>query len=544
VTVGGKASMGAVGALAVLVLLATGVRASVRSQALYARGLIPFNNGQWDEAYGLFDQAVQADQTDALALYYRGLTQARRGAAAAAIQDMEQALKLNPQLPHAALDLGIAYFNTGQYPNARTALERAYGQGTERFTAAYFLGLTLYRMGDDAGAQKYLTEAKADPELRPSAEYYSGLALLRQGQTEAGRTALVQAAQEQPQSEIGRAAQRYTAAEVRQPPAAVETVRKKPWSLYGDLAFQYDTNVLIAPSDSDLKTAEGISHQSDGRFVIGAGGDYVLGEGPAGSLRAEYDFSQSVHFRLTNFDLQSHRVRIDAASRPDTVRYGLAVTYDFYLLDYKSFFQEPLLTPWLAVAEGEGAVTQAYYTFRYRDFFRSPFDPERDGINHAAGIRQYATVGRSDVVLGAGYQFDFEDTLNKDDDTQTGTPPTTTVGAGARDFQYVGNQVDVDVSFPVLTLAQGEVGYLFRLENYEFPNSRSGCSGVPGQSCPSGPFHFRRHDNEHQFVVSLSRDLTPHLALGVDYLGVLNNSNLADFDYNRNIISVGVRRTF
>ena len=97
--------------LGVAVLAAVPATGSVRSQALYARGLIPFNNGQWDQAYRLFDQAVRADPKDALALYYRGLTQARRGAPTNAIKDFEDALQLRPTLPHAALDLGIAYFD-------------------------------------------------------------------------------------------------------------------------------------------------------------------------------------------------------------------------------------------------------------------------------------------------------------------------------------------------------------------------------------------------------------------------------------------------
>src|SRR5262249_54939202 len=121
-------------------LLPIGVaQANVRSHTLYARGLIPFNNGQWDQAYQLFDHAVQADPSDALAVCYRGRTQARRGLWAFAIADLEQALKLDPSLPHAALDLGVAYFNAGEYAAAKVWLERAHAQGAERFTAALFL---------------------------------------------------------------------------------------------------------------------------------------------------------------------------------------------------------------------------------------------------------------------------------------------------------------------------------------------------------------------------------------------------------------------
>jgi hypothetical protein len=173
-------------------------------------------------------------------------------------------------------------------------------------------------------------------------------------------------------------------------------------------------------------------------------------------------------------------------------------------------------TPWVAFAEGDNAATQAYYTLRGRDFFRKPYDPARDSINHAFGLRQSIAFG-AQQVLGFGYQFDAEDTVAN--------------GAGARDFQYDGHQVDVSVAFLAVWQVRVQAGYLFRLEDYEFPNSRTA-------------FGFRRHDNEHQFVVALERELTTHVASGLDYLGVINSSNIPDFDYDRHIVSASVRVRF
>jgi tetratricopeptide (TPR) repeat protein len=523
VTAAGRriAITGALIASAVLGGLSPAV-ANVRSQALYARGLISFSSGQWEPAYRFFDQAVQADATDAVALYYRGLTQARRGQRAPAIHDIEHALQLNPGLSHAILDLGIVYFDDGQYGPAKVWLERAYQQGVERFTAAFFLGLACYRTGDDAGAQKYLTEAEADPDLRPSARYYASLALLRQGKTAAARTELQQVVRELPQSEIGKAAQQAVSGKAL--PATGGPARHKPWSIYGEAGFQYDSNAVLAPSDAGVKTSEGIGRESDGRAVIALGGAYQLLENAIGSLRAEYDFYQSIHFNLTEFDLQGHRVRLDAASAHGPWSYGLTGIYDFYALDYQTFFQEGLGTPWVAFNETSAAATQGYYTVRGRDFFRQPYSPARDGINNAVGIRQYldlSTLGPTDLLLSIGYQFDAENT--------GGVPQNT----AARDFQYKGNQADISVAFPVLTLAQAQLGYLFRLEDYQYPNSRAGTG-----------FQFRRHDNEHQVAVALQRNLTDHLAARLEYFGVINNSNIANFEYDRNIVGASVRVTF
>jgi len=509
--------------LGVAVLAAVPATGSVRSQALYARGLIPFNNGQWDQAYRLFDQAVRADPKDALALYYRGLTQARRGAPTNAIKDFEDALQLRPTLPHAALDLGIAYFDAAQYAAAKTWLERAHQQPADRFAAALFLGLTLYRMGDDAAAIPYFNDAKADPELRPEAQYYAGLALLRQGKTEAARTELGDAAREYPQSEVGRVAQRYTAAA-----APMVAGAGKPWSVYGRVGFEYDSNVVAGPDESDLKGQPGanaISREGDGRAVVGVGGGYTLVDADVGSVRATYDFSQSIHFKLTDFDLQGHRVRVEASSKPGVISYGIAGTYDFYLLDYQSFYQEILGTPWVTAAEGKDAATQVYYTIRGRDFLRSPYNPIRDGTNNAFGIRQYIALGDAARVLDFGYQFDAEDPISD--------------GPGGRQFKYKGHQIDVGVSVPVTDRLRAQAAYLFRLENYQFPNFLPNSSTFTPP--PQGP---RRHDAEHQFVVAMEYDLTTNLALLGDFVGTINGSNIPNFEYDRYIVSASVQVTF
>lgn len=514
----GKLVVIAVASALTVALSLHGAHANVRSQALYARGLIPFERGQWEQAYALFDRAVAADADDAVALYYRGLTLARLKQYAAAVRDIEHALQLNPTLPHAALDLGIAYFDGGQYTPAKAWLERAYQQGVERFTAAFFLGLTCYRTGDDAAAQKYFKEAEADPDLRPSAQYYAGLALYRQGKAEAARAEMQQVVREQPQSEIGKAAQRAVGGE--KPPPGGPAAPQKPWLVYGEVGFQYDTNVVLAPSDAGVKVAEGITKQADGRAVIGLGGAYQLLKTDKGSLNAEYDFYQSVHFNLTQFDLQGHRLRFDALSPPGKWSYGLSGMYDFYALDYQSFFQEGLGTPWISLNESDTAATQAYYSVRARDFFREPYGPARNGINNALGIRQYfnlGTLGPGDWLLNFGYQFDAETMLNN--------------GLNARDFQNIGNQGDIDLRVPLYWLVQLELGYLFRLEDYQYPNSRAN-------------FGFRRHDNEQQFAVALRRSLTENVSAEIDYFGVINNSNIPDFEYDRGIVAGSVRVSF
>ncbi len=498
----------------------TAAAANSRSRALYAKGLVPFHAQRWEEALRLFDAAVQEDAQDALATYYRGLSAARLGLIKEATRDIDRAAQLRPDLPGAALDLGILHFEAEAYADAEDWLQRAYQQPRDRFAAALFLGLSRFRRGDDAGARTFFEEAARDPAVRASAQYYGALARLRLGQTDEARHLLEQVPAEQPDSEIGQAARQYleTVPAARWEAGAPEG-GEAPWVLHGTVGFAYDSNVVLAPDDAAIKDSRSISRESDGRAVVAFGGRYRLLDTASVVGNLSYDLSQSVHFRLTDFDLQGHRVRLDVATRPARLQYGLTGLYDFYALDYRSFFHEGIGTPWATLFEGQVSATQVYYSFRSRDFFREPFDPFRDSFNQAVGLRQFFLLGEVGRVLSIGYQLDDED-------------PISTSG---NDFEYVGHQFDANVAFGLRDWTRGVVGYLLRFEDYQFRNSRTG----------TGPrFGVRRHDKEHQLVVHFDRPLVPHLSANLEYFGTLNDSNIPAFEYDRHVVSLGVRLEF
>ncbi len=522
-------------AMIAAVLCAAPLQASVQSQALYARGLIAYNKGQWEQAYTFFDRAAQADPTDAWSLYYRGLTQGKRGAALAAVADIEKALAIDPNLPHAALDLGVANLEAGRVEAAKPWLETAYQRGSERHVTALFLGIVAYRLGDNAEASKYLTEAQADPEVRSAARYYNALALIRQRRGDAAHSELEKLTQESPEAEMAVAARPYLSQEIQSAPGAARASTTRPWTAFGKLGFEYDSNVVAGPSSNPPQrsnpkptplpgSSTDVSGEGDGRVVLSAGGDYRFVDNDVWSLSVGGDIASSIHFSLSEFDLLGFPLWLEIASHWGALRYGLAGEWNYYLLDYESFYQEGLVTPWLSFPEAESLWGQVYYTFRGRDFAEEPFDPGRDGINNAIGLRQQAQLESLGMTLSGGLQYDKEDTISN-----------LAMGAGP-EFQYSGYQFDIGARYALNESTRLEASYLVRLEDYDDPNSFAGA--------PTSSFQFRRHDNAHFFLVGGEYDLSENIALTADFLAVINGSNIPNFDYERFIISPGVRISF
>lgn len=497
------------GVAALAVLAAAPAPANTRSQQLFVKALIPFQAQRFQDARVLLDEALLADPEDATAMYYRGLTSARLGDTAGAIRDLENALALQPELRPALLDLGILYFDSAQYPAAQQWLERAFQQPESRFPAALYLGLTRLRLDDAAGALPYLREAQKDPALRHTGQYYEAIAQLRDGERSTARTLFQQVEAGPSDAETTRIAQQYLAGSQTGAALAAE----KPWSVHANAGFGYDSNVGLVPSSSAAQVGLDTDGEMDGFFRVGAGAAYTLADSGLGSARMGYNLYQSVHFSTPRFDLQSHRLDLTLAT-PIYDRLwqaGIVGIYDFYLLDYQSFYQGGRGTPFVNFFQGDIGATQAYYTFGGQDFFRGPFDPFRDSYINRAGLRQSFLLGAADRSITFGYTWDDFDPLSRD-----GT-----------DFAYMDNMFDVQLDFGLWDVVDAQLGYLFDLQDYEHPNSRT-------------DYTRRRHDKQNQIVVHLSHAFNDMLAADFAYLGIINDSNIDDFQYDRSIFQANV----
>ena len=522
----------AVVAFVAIALTAGTAIANSASQRHYARGLIAFQAGEWAQAYERFSDAVQADPADASAHYYKGVTGARLGFAQQSIADLENALQIRPDFQQAVIDLGVLYLDAGEYERAESWLQRAYEVPSNRFRAALFLGVTHFRRGNDTTAQEFLRTAAKSPRLRPAASYYEGLSLLRQGKKKAAKTSLAKAEQGLPGTDVAAAVSAFRAGEGA---TVFRQGDDKPWSVYGDLGIAFDSNVNLKPSNSTRSTgalpvgAPGPDYSDDavGRLQIGLGGRYRILDHEMAVGTIGYELYQGVNFNNSDFNLSSHRLRFDIGTRANTwYQFGATAYYNFYALDFSSFFNEGTIIPWVVFYEGEIAATQVYYRLRTRDyasrFFSEPRreslntgPAERDAINNAIGIRQMFLLGAADRSLTIGYQWSDND-------------PT---DAFATDFAYQTHQLDLELQANVLGWFDTSLGYAVLIDDYDHPNSRTG-------------FRFGRNDAEHQIVIRAERPINEMLTASIDYLGVLNHSNLDEFDYDRSIISAGVRMGF
>jgi len=484
------------------------VHASEQSKILYSRGLVEFHADRFSKALELFDQAVATDPSDVYARYYRAVTRGRLNDLDGAISDLREVLAAQPDLNQAALDLGVSLIQKGQYSEAIPWLEQAQRVDDLEGQASLFLGLAQLRLGRLGEARaNFRRAAEHDPTQSLPARYYQGVADYQEGNWAQAEGHFRYVSQASPGTDMGREADAF-----------LEKLRRGDrarYEAYGSVGYQYDSNVGLL--NDVTKALVPNQPQGDSRLTIGLGGAYAPWRNDWAQFTVGYDFFQSFHDTLNEFDLQDHGPSAQILATLGPVQLGLLGRYDYYLLDNQSFLQEGTALPWVTVFSGNAGRLEVMYRMRRRDFKIQSF-AVRNAFNHAVGAKQFFYLGSADRYLSVGYQFDHEDPVMGNTEAQS--------------FAYDGNEVNLGVGAWLPYQLHAEATYAYRHEHY-------GQDSAEVETLLSGS-RSRRNDNENEVVVAVRKAIFEHLDITAAYFGDFNNSNNSDFQYRRHVGSVAL----
>ena len=486
-------------------LMPLGAPASEKSQVLASRALVEFHAGRYQQALNFLDQALTDDPTDASARYYRAAVRARLDDYPGAIVDLQAVLEVQPNFDQAALDLGVAFIETKQYSEALPWLEQAQRSSALEARASLFLGIASLRCGQLEKAQTNFERAAKDPEQQLAARYYEGVTAYQTGNWSRAAESFDYVVNTSPDTSMGREAAAFL--------VKLGRGQHRRYQLYASLGFLYDSNVILAPSSggANAESVLNVSQQGDFVTTIAAGGTAVPWHTDTTQLLVGYDFYQSLHKDLHQFNLQDHGPNAQISTQLGPVGLALFGRYDYYLLEDRSFLQQATALPWATLAEGTFGRGEIYFRMLRQDYKIQAYSV-RDCFDYAAGGRQFFYLGSPDRYVSVGYQYDQDDPI-------ASTP-------AAESFGYVGNEVNGGVGWPLPLDATVEAGYAFRYQYFA------------SESAAFNPSGSRRHDDENLVVFAIRKQLQTYLAVTVGYLGDFNYSNDVDFKYDRSIVSL------
>ena len=515
-------------------LLAGAPTAAVAQQSeadvYVAQAILAYDARKYDEALALLKDALALDPKNVEALYYSGLVLMAQQKTEQAVEVLEKARALAPRDLSILFLLGVAYFALERYDQAEGPLTPVFNERPQTEGIGYYVGLIRYRKKDYQGALKaFRAETSKNPNIQQLAKFYSGLTLAILGLPGQAVQEVDAALRLQTGSALTGPAERIR--------DSLASAREGERRFHADVrvGFLYDSNVAVVPQPSHDPVAESLRHRKTATpgELAALRLEYAwLRTGPWEST-VTYSFFQTYNNRLPSFNVQNHLVagaltyRAAIGSMPYQV--GAQYSWDYLSLGGEDFLQRHTATLFGTLVENQGNLTTLLARFQDKDFFATPgqlADEDRDAHNWMVGLIHVFRFAQDKHYIRVGYQFDYEN-------------------ADGRNYSYAGNRFLAGGQY---TLPWGST----RLK-YDFDLHQRGYLHANTLLPVVNPGTREREDFEQNHIFRIEQVLAPNLGptsigcsptapcpltLAAEYQRTVANSNLAVFDYNRNVWSL------
>jgi hypothetical protein len=287
------------------------------------------------------------------------------------------------------------------------------------------------------------------------------------------------------------------------------------------LGFFYDDNVPVIPNADSGEPLVGLLRQANRDStgeLFGLRADYAWLRTDQWEATIGYSFFATYNNDLPSFNIMSHLGSLGASYRTAVDNMPLLLggqySFDALWLDQQWFLQRHTGSAYASLVESNRYLTQVFARYQHKNFNQLidtvPAE-NRDGNNWMIGGTQLFRFSEDRHYLKIGYQFDWDDTVGQN-------------------YEYTGNRITAGGQYTLPWYAirlKYDLDVHFR--NYQNPNTLFPTS-APGTT--------RRRDTEIVNIVRAELPLPRSFTLAFEYQSTVNMSNLALFDYTRNVYTM------
>ncbi len=484
------------------------------------RGIAEFRQENFEEALDVLMKARSADPGSSEAAYYLGVTYKNLQDYEGAVKHLKDAVNLVPEIKTVHLELADVLYQLGKYDEAMNAVKTAENKNVRPGQTAFLKGLILLKMDENTAAIESFNKAKAQsPGLVQAADYQIGLAMIKEDRLLEAKSKFNEVVVKDPNTDMAAFSTHF-----------IDKINKRrrersPYHYYIGAHFQYDDNVVLRPSDA---SASNVTEDDDYREVLTLGFEYVPRERKTFDFSAHYSFYLSNHHDLSNYDVMSHTAvivpsyRINAKSSAD-----VALSYNYTLVDGDKYLDAATISPTYTRSFGSDHTMQTYVSYQKKDFHNdiSSKREDRDSDQYAFNLNWYyffsqemgiltpfmerfqmSFFQKNKGYLNILYKLYYEDTEGSN-------------------WQYIGNKANATVLLQLMERLKLSLSVGF--EYQDFQNIHT-------------VYAEERRDLIYSASALLFYRFYKHANVQLLYVHTRDNSNIALYDYYRNVYSVGV----
>jgi tetratricopeptide (TPR) repeat protein len=278
---------------------------------------------------------------------------------------------------------------------------------------------------------------------------------------------------------------------------------EKPYKLNLTTGVQYDTNVIL---ESTNPVTDEELRGDDGRAVVLINAGARVFKNRDVTAKVDYNFYQSFHFDLTRFNVHYHSIEPTIElTQSDIIRPSTGYKFEYVYFDNDTYgFSHKWFTK-VNLKESEHYSIDGIYEFKenhYRDTETYTTNSDRKGHQHIYGIKQ--NFERDKTKGDIHYYYDRNNA--KEDE-----------------WSYSGDNVGAVVGYRLMEplVIQVSADFTRRKHKEEYPL-----------------FDEKRIDEMQRYSFKIHYSVTDRIVATLSESYTRNDSNLADYDYRRNIIGL------
>lgn len=511
--------------------------------ACVSQAQTPFDNGlkelrqeNYEEALQYFLKAREVEQSSRIA-YFIGITYKVMEKYNESIPYFRDAATLSPRVDAAIIELIDVLYHTGDLAEAGKWIAIADEEGLDTARLNFLKGLVLAKTGkSDDAIRAFETAKKLDPKLTQQVELQIAGIYTGQGKYKDAQSRLRATINLDPASDLALYARDY------EKTVADRAEREKTWRFAVGMGYKYDTNVATVGEGplTDL-----ISGQEDSAINFGARIGYIA----PFSFRTPFSFSAYYSFytdryfgktytrsdgsrgNLTEYNNMTNTFSIVPGYSWDRFGFSLPLTYSYVSLQGikgNSFYNElnwwnqtryletKSVTPTLRFITTPSSFGEVFFSYMRKKYFDTELHPEPPDGEERSGDR---------FTGGLGWTCTFKD--NKGFVTLRYSHAED--NAIGRNWVNSENRFGVDVLYPIVgpLRVQGSADATF--VDYKYDNTF---------------FEMKRRDDIYSVNVALLYGIVKNADLILQYNHWRNQSNIALYDYTREIYGLGVEFRF
>jgi tetratricopeptide (TPR) repeat protein len=398
---------------------------------------------------------------------------------------------------------GILALDAKEYSRAAEEFMEALKVKSDDPSANLYLGIALYRSGKEEEGERFLKKALSLDPRSQRTNLELGILYYNSGLWDESGDFLETAKSLAPDTELATVAENYLE-EIRKKEVRIKA---KDWSLALTAGVQYDSNVILEPSDGTLP--QGISRKHDWRAVLYLDSRYTPAVKGRLSLGPTFSFYQSIHTKLYDFNVQQYLPGFTSTFvLNDYLSVKADYAYEYTRVGGKGYLSAHNITPSIVISEGRGFYTFLRCRYQRKEFKDSELfmrNSERDGSNYLFGVIQYIPLSIITMRLGYAYDIDYTDKIH---------------------WAYKGHSGEAGIRAHLGKGWVSDLGVLYYKKDYEGVYPDSG---------------INRTDELTSASVNITKTIKKWLDVIGGWLYEKDNSNINIFEYERNITTLLIR---